>query len=172
MRILQSFVPNSLPVEVSANVRIDGAKWVFEYSLSDPKAVVEDALTPGQWKNWERADGLWQSTCFEAFVGKPGEPGYWEFNFSPAKGAWNAYAFENYRAPQPPSPSMDFEFEEAVVTDRGLKCVLRAKTEAGSFEAGLTAVIRTDQGLSYFALTHAAGKPDFHKRETFSLRLS
>jgi hypothetical protein len=42
------------------------------------------------------ADGLWEHTCFEVFVGVAGEPGYHEFNFSPS-GKWAAYAFGNYR---------------------------------------------------------------------------
>ncbi len=29
-------------------------------------------------------DGLWQHTCFEAFIGLPGADPYYEFNFSPA----------------------------------------------------------------------------------------
>jgi hypothetical protein len=170
---LKPFVPNSLSADVSANAQLKGSKWLFEYVLNDPRGVVQDSLSPGQWKNWERADGLWQSTCFEAFVGRPGEPGYWEFNFSPAKRAWNAYAFENYRSPQPPRPAKEFEFEEASVTGNALKCVVLTKAlSPPPFEASLTAVIRTAGGICYFALTHATGKADFHKRETFSLRLS
>ena len=34
-----------------------------------------------------RADGLWQHTCFEAFIRHEGKPGYYEFNFAPS-GAW------------------------------------------------------------------------------------
>jgi hypothetical protein len=39
---------------------------------------------------------LWQSTCFEFFLGLQGSPQYWEFNLSPA-GHWNVYRFEDYR---------------------------------------------------------------------------
>jgi hypothetical protein len=46
--------------------------------------------TPGS------ADGLWEHTCFEAFVGVAGETAYHEFNFSPS-GEWAAYAFSGYR---------------------------------------------------------------------------
>jgi hypothetical protein len=44
----------------------------------------------------EPADGLWEHSCFEAFVGVLGEAGYHEFNFSPS-GQWAAYAFSGYR---------------------------------------------------------------------------
>jgi len=31
-----------------------------------------------------RADGLWQHTCFEAFVRAASGPSYYEFNFAPS----------------------------------------------------------------------------------------
>src|ERR1700756_60544 len=43
-----------------------------------------------------RADGLWKSTCFEAFVATADEPGYLEFNFSPSLD-WAIYRFNAYR---------------------------------------------------------------------------
>ena len=39
-----------------------------------------------------RADGLWQHTCFEAFISSADSPAYREFNFSPS-GLWQAYEF-------------------------------------------------------------------------------
>ena len=43
-----------------------------------------------------RSDGLWQHTCFEAFLMQPPSPAYIELNFSPS-GAWAAYRFMGYR---------------------------------------------------------------------------
>ena len=43
-----------------------------------------------------RADELWRSTCFEAFIrAAPGEA-YYEFNFAPST-QWAAYRFDGYR---------------------------------------------------------------------------
>ena len=43
-----------------------------------------------------RADELWRSTCFEAFIRTaPGEA-YYEFNFAPST-QWTAYRFDGYR---------------------------------------------------------------------------
>ena len=39
-----------------------------------------------------QADGLWQHTCFEAFIGGQGSRAYCEFNFSPST-EWAAYGF-------------------------------------------------------------------------------
>ncbi len=43
-----------------------------------------------------RIDGLWQHTCFEAFIGMKDGPAYYEFNFSPSS-EWAAYQFRAYR---------------------------------------------------------------------------
>src|SRR3979490_1310679 len=40
--------------------------------------------------------GLWQHTCFEAFLAAPGVAGYYEFNFTPTLD-WAAYQFTDYR---------------------------------------------------------------------------
>ena len=43
-----------------------------------------------------RTDELWRHSCFEAFVGLDGEPGYCRTQFL-AVGRWAAYAFDDYR---------------------------------------------------------------------------
>src|SRR5262249_3689246 len=43
-----------------------------------------------------RTDGLWQHTCFEAFVGTSLDASYYEFNFAPST-QWAAYRFSSYR---------------------------------------------------------------------------
>src|SRR5207253_6068780 len=43
-----------------------------------------------------RADDLWQTTCFEAFLRRPGEESYREWNFAPS-GQWAAYDLAAYR---------------------------------------------------------------------------
>ncbi|MEM8936111.1 MAG: hypothetical protein AAGC77_06860, partial [Pseudomonadota bacterium] len=49
-----------------------------------------------------RADDLWRTTCFEAFIRIPhsvssGGAAYWEVNASPSR-QWATYAFSDYRA--------------------------------------------------------------------------
>lgn len=44
----------------------------------------------------QRRDGLWRSTCFEAFFLDEASGAYVEFNFSPS-GEWAAYQFSSYR---------------------------------------------------------------------------
>lgn len=122
-----------------------------------------------------RADGLWQHTCYEAFIGVPGQTAYREFNFSPST-AWAAYAFSDYRqaAPLPlgPVPPIAFLRSEGSLT---LATTL-APGWLAKFQPlclGLSAVIELIDGTrSYWALAHAAAQPDFHHRDSFTLTLT
>ena len=51
-----------------------------------------------------RTDGLWQHTCFEAFLKADASDSYYEFNFAPS-GEWAAYRFGGRRI-DPTSPDM------------------------------------------------------------------
>jgi hypothetical protein len=116
----------------------------------------------------DRADGLWRHTCFEVFA--PTDDGYREFNLSPS-GAWASYRFDGYRSGMAPADEraqlLDLEAAEAWVT-------LEALVEAppGRVRIGLSAVIEdVDGNLSYWALAHPPGKPDFHHPDSFALIL-
>jgi len=125
-----------------------------------------------------RSDGLWQHTCFEAFLRPDANESYHEFNFAPS-GDWAAYRFGARRSerslPELPPPPIRFRAER----DR---CELSADipiaslTElaaAAALHAGVAAVVETDDGyLSYWALAHGGERPDFHDPSTFSLRVT
>ncbi len=122
------------------------------------------------------AGRLWRHTCCELFVARKGVPAYHEFNYAPS-GQWAAYAFARYR-------------EGGLLADEALGPGIRVRRAPGKFELeaslpldrlslargllmlGLSAVIEDDRGgLSYWALEHPAGKPDFHHRDAFALEL-
>jgi hypothetical protein len=124
------------------------------------------------------ADRLWEHTCFEAFVGLPAARSYHELNFSPS-GEWAAFAFRDTRdgarleddALTPTIERRDADSE--LVLDASVSLV-RLAQEYGEapLRLGLSAVVETTAGdLSYWALRHAAPKPDFHHNEAFALRL-
>jgi hypothetical protein len=119
----------------------------------------------------DRADGLWQHTCFEAFIRVPGA-GYVEHNYSPSEN-WAAYRFDGYREgmqPAYPSPYIHVERDDG-------RLGLTAYVELGALSAwpdaiGLSAVIEEANGTkSYWALKHPPGKPDFHHPDCFALEL-
>ncbi|MEQ1866218.1 MAG: DOMON-like domain-containing protein [Micropepsaceae bacterium] len=120
-----------------------------------------------------RTDGLWQHTCFEAFVRIGDEPGYYEFNFSPSA-EWAAYQFTGYRAGMANLHLAVPPHIEAIATQRAytLTAELRLNLPQLPWHVGLTAVIDDLRGpKSYWALAHPPGKPDFHHPDGFALEL-
>jgi hypothetical protein len=111
---------------------------------------------------------LWQHTCCELFVARAGAEGYLEFNFSPA-GPFAAYSFAGYR-----KGMAAHRVQKTVEVRRSAgQIVLTATVQApGRLKIGLSAVIEEKDGaLSYWALRHPAGKPDFHHADNFTLEL-
>src|SRR6202047_5057171 len=125
-----------------------------------------------------RSDGLWQHTCFEAFVAAPGVAGYYEFNFSPTLD-WAAYQFTDYRDGMAPAnlthaPGLQVrrssdQFELTATVHLG---GLTPLCDAPALRLALAAVIEDHRGgLSYWALEHPPGEPDFHHPDSFPLAL-
>jgi hypothetical protein len=125
-----------------------------------------------------RADRLWQHTCFESFVALKGKPEYYEFNFAPS-GEWAAYSFQRYRVGTPleadklaPRIAMRntanrLDLDAIVPLD-----YLPAIPPHARLQLALCAVIEDENGkLSYWALKHPRGKPDFHHPDAFALDL-
>jgi hypothetical protein len=133
---------------------------------------------PGE-RPGRRVDELWRHTCFEVFLMSGDGPGYREYNFSPS-GEWAAYAFNSYRQAN--------DRLTGVVTDESAPLIrvhrnaqhlaleaevsLEPSTLAHTIRLGLSAVVEAvDGGLSYWALRHPPGKPDFHHADAFALQL-
>ncbi len=120
-----------------------------------------------------RQDGLWRHTCFELFARPTTGEAYCEFNFSPS-GAWAAYAFDGPRRGMRPLELVEAPAMSSTTSAEGfsLSVGLALPQMRGPFEVGLAAVIEeTDQTLSWWALEHPAGTPDFHDPRGFTLAL-
>ena len=124
------------------------------------------------------ATGLWQHTCFEAFIAIEGRAEYHELNFAPS-GEWAAYAFRAYRdggllSDETLAPSITLRADAGVlelgaVLDLGRLSPVHPRA---SLRVGLSAVIEEGDGrLSYWALRHPAQQPDFHDAAGFTLWL-
>lgn len=121
-----------------------------------------------------RSDGLWQHTCFEAFIRASAGLAYFEFNFSPSL-QWAAYRFDGYRSGMRVSEA---ESDPQLGTQSGttyyaLKVLLTLDLPIDAvLRLGLSAVIEeTNGGKSYWALAHPAGKADFHHADCFAYEL-
>ncbi len=120
---------------------------------------------------------LWRHTCFEAFIGLFGQAAYHELNFSPS-GQWTIYAFRQYRSG---APLADQSMRPRIAVRRapgwleldaavGLEALSESHRRA-PLRVGLTAVIETSGGFSYWAIRHPSAKPDFHDPDGFALLL-
>lgn len=120
-----------------------------------------------------RRDELWRTTCFEAFLRAEGEDAYVEWNFAPS-GDWAAYRFSGYRegmaeaeVAAPPYVRME---DNLTWWTLGATISVPAGIQ---WQLGLSAVIEEADGTkSYWALAHAAEKPDFHHPDCFTARLA
>jgi hypothetical protein len=118
------------------------------------------------------AEGLWRHTCCEIFIARRGVASYREFNLSPS-GEWAAYDFMRYREGR----LLDHDSLSPAIVVRIAPSELRlsasiAVPHALELRIGLAAVIEEKSGaLSYWALRHAPGRPDFHHPDAFALTL-
>ena len=153
----------ALQIEVDVSPS-DAGLALFTYVVTGEVEAV--ALPPAQPSG--RSDGLWQHTCFEAFVRPSAGSTYYEFNFSPST-RWATYRFERYRTEQRVAEEVGQLRIEVDAAPRryGLRASLDLRRlegfDAASCRLGLSAVIEdTDGRLTCWALAHPGEKPDFH----------
>lgn len=170
MKALQLLPHSSTPcafvhaLSVQAQPSGDSLRLAYIVSGDVQRLTVPESRPPA------RADGLWQTTCFEIFLRPHGSGAYQEFNFSPS-GQWAAYSFTGYRQgmaaldqPRPPRIEcvytaqrleVDVQFHSPLLAQRDLR-------------AALSAVLQHSDGqISYWALAHPQARPDFHDAAGF-----
>jgi hypothetical protein len=125
-----------------------------------------------------RGEGLWQHSCFEAFVRGARDGPYVELNFAPST-RWAAYRFSGYRcgmseAPLPAPPRIEMRagrerLELLASVSLGQVPDLDGRA---AWRLGLSAIVEeTDGCKSYWALAHPPDRPDFHHSDCFALQL-
>ena len=127
----------------------------------------------------ERANELWQHTCFEAFVRASAADGYYEFNFAPST-QWAAYRFSGYRRGMRVATEVDAPLIEAQSSPQ--RYILQACLDLSrlsnlprdtGWRLGLSALIEETGGRkSYWALVHPPGRADFHHPDSFAYELA
>lgn len=149
-------------------MRVEGA-LVAQYIVSGNVAAlrVPEQRTPA------RRDELWRHTCAELFVAVPDQRAYVEFNFSPSS-EWAAYGFDAYRdgmhAAEVVTPIIDCERTDNEFIVRVAVTLPPGLAHSVRLQLALCMVIEDTSGhCSYWALAHAADRPDFHRRDGFLL---
>ncbi|MGN6277522.1 MAG: DOMON-like domain-containing protein [Sphingomonas sp.] len=156
-------------IEVDAS-RGAGGRLVLDYrAIGD----IEQVAWP-HWKGVEPADGLWEHSCFEAFVRAEGATGYAELNFT-TSGQWAAYTFSGYRKGMRPIDDVLIgggrTFRDDMIDIRRT-IELPDWADAATWQVGFSAVIETLDGeKSFWALAHPDGAPDFHHDICFAATL-
>jgi hypothetical protein len=146
-----------LQLQYTATGRIAGVRWP---ALASPS----------------RTDELWRHTCFEAFLRPGASETYYEFNLAPST-QWAAYRFDAYRAGM---VTVSEVTDPRVVVQSGPSQFILQTTidlahlpQAAPWHLGLSAVIEETGGrISYWALCHPPGKPDFHHADCFARQIA
>jgi hypothetical protein len=160
-------------IEINGRVNRKDQMLSIEYQLfGDMNAIsiAPPATSPS------RQFHLWEATCFEFFIGIPGDANYWEFNLSPS-GDWAVFALDDYRQglrdelaftslpfkvdryPNYITLSLEFDLSELILAEQDL-------------EMSVTTVVKSSQDdLSYWAIAHSGKEADFHLRDSFAINL-
>ena len=154
--------------------RTPEGKLAVSYSLSGDMARLR-LPPPGPARiGWK----LWRHTCCEVFIRARGGTSYHELNFSPS-GEWTAYAFTRYRegaplADETLNPQIAIESTKDRLDLYALVDLARLapEYERSPLSIGIAVIAEDEDGvLSYWALRHAPGQPDFHHADSFALQL-
>lgn len=166
--------PCSAPIRIDVEAGRSGSRLSLDFRVTGDNRglLMSDPATPGF------RDGLWQHSCFEAFIRADQGDFYLELNLSPS-GEWAAYAFDFYREGMRPVAPLPALAIACVRSDSSIELKsmvdlsgLRALPAGLSWRLGLSAVVEDVRGdKSYWALSHPPGAPDFHHKDCFALEL-
>ncbi|WP_310482038.1 DOMON-like domain-containing protein [Chamaesiphon sp. VAR_48_metabat_403] len=174
----QASLPN---IELSGKIDRQNELLSIEYQLQgdldtillqrgSANAIDPPAIIPS------RKFELWSTTCFEFFIGIPDNLEYWEFNLSPS-GDWNVFHLDNYRQGlqnELAFTSLPFKIDRQansllLTLTFGLSRIIPIQQE---IEISVTTVIESNQHeISYWALTHPGTEADFHRRDSFIIKI-
>ncbi|WP_310428280.1 DOMON-like domain-containing protein [Chamaesiphon sp. VAR_48_metabat_135_sub] len=163
---------SSLPlIKISGQIERDNHILSIEYLLQGDLSSVSIAAPVNKPS---RQFYLWEATCFEFFLGVPGNRNYWEFNLSPS-GDWNVFRLDDYRQglrDEIAFTSLPFTVDRSINLI-GLKLAFDLSGIMPidlSIEIAIATVIKSTQGeMSYWALKHSGKEADFHLRDSFTI---
>ena len=183
LRQVSSLIPfeSAVPVglRVSAELIWDYRGWLeLSYSVLAASSVglselvLPSGLVDGEQVGGRRRDELWTTTCFEAFLGLPGQEGYWEINVAP-NGDWAVYRFDRYREGQ----ACQSLLRDPVIELRRRHHQLRLNAvlpispwwpSSVAPELVLTTVLDFGAaGCSHWSVAHPKQRADFHDRSLY-----
>ena len=167
------FLDDELGAAIDFRVEID---WGFDASELIVQFVLTGAIDqlkiPSISDTPQRRVGLWETTCFELFLGSTGQENYWEINLSSSRD-WNVFRLDRYRENLREEPKIErLPFRVERQGDRlTLDVPLDIQTLGlcrDTIELSVTGVLEETTGnISYWAVVHAGKTADFHLRKSF-----
>ena len=163
-------VPN---IAISGDLSLSENEIQINYQLS---GNIGELQFPKNSVKASRKDKLWESTCFEVFIAKPGKSDYWEYNLSPSKD-WAVFRFTDYRENKTDdltisSINIVTRFNNTSQFKLNSSLPLPDNLVGNELCIGISAVIQDNSGnIYYYALSHRNQQPDFHDRDSFSIAI-
>jgi hypothetical protein len=160
-------------IEINGKIDRVSDRFAIEYRV---QGDLDAIAIPSPNSSPSRQLDLWCATCFEFFIGIPGNLDYWEFNLAP-NGDWNVFHLDDYR--QGLKLATEFLDLPLSIDRQAHSLVLKLAFNLSTIippdrhvEIAVTTVIKSTQDeMSYWALTHAGTEADFHLRDSFVLRI-
>ncbi len=143
----------------------------LQFEIEDADLQILNGFVSGKYSDQQlqRQNDLWQTTCLEAFFSYADTLRYFEINLSPCAPFYNVYEFSDYRV-RHPSETTAVDLRSLNVNQNSLCCDLVLAKEEPIY-LSLCAVIKTVAGQFFYSTKHVDSKPDFHRRESFTLRI-
>lgn len=160
-------------LSIGGTIARSGRRLVLDCTLRGnlPRLAIPPRVEAGR-----RRRRLWEETCLELFLAETGSERYREFHLSPS-GDWNVYRFGGYRAGMREDrafSTLPFRIgwkpaEIRFSLHLEIGGIVRAQAP---LEGAVCAILRTASDATlHWALAHPGFRPDFHRREGFSLIL-
>ena len=183
---LTPFRPSELADQIKGEITLTGNRLSCRFIISPCSESIKWPAPPNKISSKTESDRhhkLWHHTCFELFLGMPGEPGYIELNIA-SNGNWQCYQFDEVREGMQVSEMLNLESSEFTLNGSIANFDF---TLAHSFpidaatqiKTGISVVIETQSAdnpsskeLHYYALAHLGPHPDFHRRDAHIIQLT
>jgi hypothetical protein len=165
------FASQNDDISITGTVLRTSQQLVANYQVHGRIKWPAISLTPS------RKDNLWKTTCLEFFLSTPQNPKeYWEINLSPSRD-WNVYHFDDYRSgmkrEEKVSPIAIVVNPEQKTIQATLDLTALGIVGDAPLDMSVAAVIevQSSSNQSFWALAHTGKEADFHRRDSFILRI-
>ena len=159
----------AIDLRVEIDWSVDASELIIQFVVT---GEIDRLKIPPISETPQRRVGLWETTCFELFLGSTGQENYWEINLS-SSGDWNVFRLDRYRENLREEPVI--EILPSQVEQQGDRMTIDVTLDIqklglcrDTIELSATSVLEETTGnISHWAVVHAGTTADFHLRKSF-----